>query len=135
MKYRLGHLRYLTVGGLILTSLGYSSSYLLGVAPRGWPPLSQFLVSLYNYFTGPEQHREWRKREMLNALKTMIPGYVAYKDVRRAWETGEWITVFKYQQRGETTTKKAAEKDAWGGTRNPKKKKTKEPKGYRKGKW
>jgi hypothetical protein len=134
MKYRMGMLRYLTVGGLVLTSLGYSSSFLMGVAPKGWPPLSQFLVSLYNYFTGAEQHRQWRKREMLNALKTMIPGYVAYKDVRKAWETGEWITMFKYTQQ-EKDTKSASEKDAWGGTRVPKKKKAKEPKGYRKGKW
>ena len=110
MKYRLGQLRYLTVGGAILTALGYSSSYLVGVAPKGWPPLSQFLVSLYNYFTGASEHREWRKREMLNALKTMIPGYVAFKDVKKAWTTGEWMTLFKYENKQSAKQKRSGKR-------------------------
>ncbi len=98
LKWRLGYLRYLILGGSILTGLGFPSSYLLGVAPRGLPPIANFMLSAYRYATGAPEHREWRKREMLVSLKTLIPGYILYKDINHAWTTGSWVSLFSYKK-------------------------------------
>lgn len=48
---RVNYLKYLIIGGLILTNLGYYRSYLLGTAPTGLPPTGQLMMGLYEYFT------------------------------------------------------------------------------------
>jgi len=79
---RVGWGRYLVIGGVVLNTLGYTSSYLFGAAPEGVPPLAQVLINMYKYtITDNERARATAKRKFLYALKTFIPGYLAAKDM------------------------------------------------------
>lgn len=92
---RLGALRYLILGGLILNTLGYWRSYLFGVAPNAMAPALQLAISAYVYLTsiasGAPDSPWKRKKEaeakyrFLRALKTFIPGYLAYRDIYAVW--------------------------------------------------
>ena len=72
---------------MILNTLGYGRSYVFGAAPTWLPPSAQFTLALFLYTvslgTGePEKKRRPYKRQMWQAMKTFMPGYLAYKD----WE-------------------------------------------------
>jgi len=113
---RLGWFRYLILGGLILNTLGYEKSYLWGVAPTGTPPTAQFMAGLYTYLTTlPNLDEDWAKKkntqakkQMFYAMKTFVPGYLAWKDFMGLW-SGEksWDEYFFY--------KKGKEKKEGGG--------------------
>ena len=79
---RVGWGRYLVIGGVVLNTLGYTSSYMFGAAPEGVPPLAQVLINMWKYvITDNERARATAERKFLYALKTFIPGYLALKDV------------------------------------------------------
>jgi len=108
---RIGWLRYVILGGLILNTLGYEKSYLWGTAPTGLPPTAQFMISSYTYLaTLDDLDEDWAKRkntqakyQMYNSAKTFIPGYLAYKDWKAFW-SGEksWDEYLFYKKNGET---------------------------------
>jgi len=84
---RIGWGRYLVIGGVVLNTLGYGSSYLFGAAPEAMPPLGQLLIGLYRYLvTDDDRTRNQAKWRMLSALKTFIPGYLAHRDIKAYWE-------------------------------------------------
>ena len=84
---RLGYLKYLILGGLILNSLGYYRSFLFGAAPSGLPPAGQLMLGMYKYAINTPADTKWKKwkkaqaeRQMFYAIKTFIPSYLAFKD-------------------------------------------------------
>jgi hypothetical protein len=83
---RINYLKYLVIGGLILSTLGYERSYLLGTAPTSLPPVAQLALGLYTYATHlGDSNWEKRKRgeasrQIREAAKTFIPGYLSIKD-------------------------------------------------------
>ena len=87
---RVSSLKYIVIGGLVLNTLGYGRSYFFGAAPTGFPPGAQFALNLYLYLVnvgsaGDEGRRKTAKGRMLRALKTFIPGYLAYRDIEAIW--------------------------------------------------
>jgi len=89
---RIGYLRYLILGGLILNTLGYEKSFLFGAAPTGLPPTATLMLGVYNYVTADED-TTWGKRkkgeakyQIINSLKTFIPAYMSVKDIIAVWE-------------------------------------------------
>ena len=107
---RIGWLRYLILGGMILNTLGYERSYLWGAAPTGTPPTAQFITGLYTYLTtlddldddwGKKKNTQ-AKKQMYYAMKTFVPGYLAWKDFIGLW-SGEksWKDYFFYTKKKE----------------------------------
>jgi hypothetical protein len=97
---RLGWFRYMILGGLILNTLGYYRSYMFGVAPSALAPPAQVAMGLYMMLAGAtEWEREKAKRRFLEALKVMIPGYLAVKDWK-AIIAGDkpWSHLFVYHK-------------------------------------
>jgi len=90
---RLGVLRYLLWGYFVLQAGGYSSSFLLGAAPRDIPPTAKFIVGLINYARGVttkdkaarRKTMKLAERNMVSSLTAHIPGYYAYRDVQAVW--------------------------------------------------
>lgn len=96
---RIGWGRYLVIGGLILNTLGYTSSYMFGAAPEATPPMFQLLYNLYKYIiVDNKEARASAKRKFLNALRTFIPGYLAYKDIKALLETDNWTELIFYKK-------------------------------------
>ncbi len=86
---RVNYLTYLLLGGAILTSMGYSASYLWKVLPHNLSPVGQFMAGLLTLVSADsEWQREKGKREIFSAWKAMIPGPLAYDEFNRVW-TGE----------------------------------------------
>lgn len=100
---RLGWLRYAVIGGLILNTMGYTKSYMFGAAPTGWPPAMQAAASLYRYtIADDEKQRKMAKTRFYNAVKTFIPGYIAYKDFNAIWTgRGDLESLFFYKKKKE----------------------------------
>lgn len=83
---RLGWLRYVVFGGMILNTMGYTRSFLFGAAPTGWPPAMQFSWNAYLYTVSQnEQQKATAQKRMAQAAKTFIPGYIAFKDFEAVW--------------------------------------------------
>jgi len=108
---RLGWFRYLVLGGLILNTMGYTRSYMFGAAPTGWPPAMQFSWNLYLYIVTLGSEDKWKraknklaKKRMLNALKTFIPGYIAYKDVEAIWTGRKNLSSLFFYKKSEPQT-------------------------------
>lgn len=96
---RIGWGRYMLVGGVVLNTLGYASSFAIGAAPEGWPPLATLLLSMYGYVTADDERgRKQSKRKFTNSLKTFIPGYLAAKDVNALLETDDWTKLLFYNK-------------------------------------
>jgi hypothetical protein len=84
---RANYLKYLILGGFILTSRGYYRSYLFGTAPTGLPPTAQLAMGLYNYALYSGKKEGWAKRRKAQAerqikesAKIHLPGYLTIKD-------------------------------------------------------
>ncbi len=81
---RIGWARYMVIGGVILNTLGYTSSYVFGAAPDAFPPMGTLLINLLRWLkatqTGDDRSRDASERKMFNAIKTFVPGYLTYKD-------------------------------------------------------
>jgi len=97
---RMGYARYLVVGGVILNTLGYGSSYLFGAAPDGWPPFAQALMAFAGMFSDDEDKRKRSRRKFYKNAKTFIPGFLAYKDVKAAWENQDDLSKLFFYNKG-----------------------------------
>lgn len=97
---RIGWGRYLVIGGVVLNTLGYTSSYLFGAAPEAIPPLAQLLINMYKYvITDNERARATAERKFLYALKTFIPGYLAAKDINAMLDKDrKWTDLLFYKK-------------------------------------
>ncbi len=84
---RVNYLKYLIIGGAILTSLGYRRSFLLGVLPVYMSPAMQVALGMYNYATATE---DWQKKRALKQIyyswKAFIPGSLAWRDFLAVWK-------------------------------------------------
>jgi len=83
---RTNYLKYIILGGAILSSLGYYRSYMFGTAPAGLPPTAQLAMGLYNY-TINSGNSSWEKKkraqaayQIKNAALMHIPLYLSVKD-------------------------------------------------------
>ncbi|MDK1031904.1 MAG: hypothetical protein QGD94_07855 [Planctomycetia bacterium] len=85
-------IRYLILGGAVLTTMGYGRSFMFGVPPTGLPPMAQVPLSLYGYFiglaTGDKRRTNWHKRQLQRSALTFVPGYYTYRDIKQV-VTGE----------------------------------------------
>jgi len=83
---RVNWLKYLVIGGAILTAMGYRRSFLIGVLPTYLSPAGQVALGLYNYATATE---DWQKKRALNQIyyswKAFIPGSLAWRDFLAVW--------------------------------------------------
>jgi len=80
--------KYLILGGVVLNSLGYGKSYVLGTVPTAVPPTAQLVLSMIKYYTASDTpYGKSQKQEALNeikrAAKTFIPGYLMYNDISK----------------------------------------------------
>jgi len=93
---RAGMARYLVIGGAILNTFGYASSYAFGAAPTGIPPLAQLMLGMYALaFSDNERDVNNAKYRMYNALLTFMPGFMTFKDFKKFYETGDiWQLMF-----------------------------------------
>ena len=86
--FRMGWLRYMILGGLILNTMDYTRSYLFGVAPTGVPPAAQFIWYLYRSAvaigSGDDIALKRSRKKMMEAAKTFIPFYLSAKDLDAA---------------------------------------------------
>ena len=83
---RVNYLTYLLLGGAILTSMGYTSSYLWNVLPYNLSPVGQFAIGLLTYVgADTDWERENGKKEIYSAWKAMIPGPMAYEEFQKIW--------------------------------------------------
>jgi len=96
---RFGLIRYLAFAGATLNFLGYTSSFLLGTAP-GLAPLAGMLLSMFKYAkTDDERRKNMAWREFMSAMKTFMPGYLSFKDFKKAMsEGGELKDLFFYEK-------------------------------------
>ncbi len=94
---RVNWLKYLLLGGAILTSMGYTASYLKGVLPHNESPFAQFAIGLVKYVgAGSDWERAQAKRDMQFSWKAMVPGAMAADEIQKLW-TGEmpiWQALF-----------------------------------------
>lgn len=83
---RVNFLKYLILGGWVLTTLGYRKSFLLGVAPTYLSPAMQLALGMYNYAIATE---DWKRKKALNQIyyswKAFIPGSLAWRDFIAVW--------------------------------------------------
>ena len=79
---RVGYLKYLLIGGALLSTLGYKRSFLLGVLPTYLSPAAQLALGFYTYLTTDS---DWERKkavwQMKNSWRAFIPGSGAW----RAW--------------------------------------------------
>ena len=84
---RINFLKYVIIGGAILTSLGYKKSFMLGVAPTYLSPAGQLALGMYNYATAKE---DWQRKRALNQIyyswRAFIPGSLAWRDFLAVWK-------------------------------------------------
>lgn len=83
---RVNYLKYLMLGGALLTGLGYKASFGTGVLPSGLPPTGQVMLGLYNLATnqGDEGFQKRKRteavRDIMNALPAHIPFFLSLKE-------------------------------------------------------
>ena len=86
---RVNWLKYLLLGGAILTSMGYTASFLLKVLPHNESPFAQFAIGLVKYVSaGSDWERTQAKRDMQFSWRAMVPGAMAADEIQKLW-TGE----------------------------------------------
>ncbi|KKN65898.1 hypothetical protein LCGC14_0477150 [marine sediment metagenome] len=94
---RVNWLKYLLLGGAILTSMGYTASYLIKVLPHNESPFAQFAIGLFKYVSATSDWtRAQAKWDMQSSWKAMVPGAMAADEIQKLW-TGEmpiWQALF-----------------------------------------
>ena len=84
---RVNYLKYVIIGGAILTALGYRKSFMLGVAPVYLSPAGQVALGMYSYVTADEDwKREKALRQIYYSWKAFIPGSLAWRDFLAVWK-------------------------------------------------
>lgn len=104
-KSRKNFWKYLVLGGVVLNTLGYGKSFVLGTVPTAMPPTMQLALSAIKYFTTDDSTPYGRNEkrvaleQMKTAAKTFIPSYLTYNDIKK-WATGEsrWQQMFFYNK-------------------------------------
>lgn len=85
-RKRLNYLQYLILGGAVLTSMGYSMSYLWKVLPYNLTPVAQFVMGLYGYVAADtDWQRANAKRQIFNSWKAIVPGALAWEEFEEIW--------------------------------------------------
>lgn len=111
-KYRLGLLRYLILGGVILNTLGYERSYLLGTAPTGLPPFAGMMWNLYKFAVTDDDTKwgKWQKEkagsEFWRNAQTFIPGYLSGRDLWALYTGRKDLSQFLLYRKGKTMFEK-----------------------------
>lgn len=96
---RLAYLKYLFIGGSILTALGYKRSFLMGVVPDTLSPAMQMALGLYGYVSADNDYgRKKAVRQIYYSWKAFVPGSLTFSDFNDVW-TGEkpLISLFFYK--------------------------------------
>jgi len=87
---RNGYWKYILMGGALLNSLGYTSSYLWNVLPDRLSPAAQLMVGVYNYTTGWIDGKDWKmkkaEKQILRSGTVMIPTSNAAQSFYKALE-------------------------------------------------
>ena len=104
---RLGYLRYLILGGSILTAMGYKKAFLLGVAPTYFSPAAQIAIGFYSYATASSDYERARaKKQMYYSWRAFIPGSLAWKDFNNVWSGKKPLeSLFLYSEKQPATKK------------------------------
>ncbi len=83
---RVNWLKYLLLGGAILTAMGYGASFGVKVLPHNESPFTQFAVGLAKYVSaGSDWERTQAKRSMYYSWKAIVPGALAYDEFEKLW--------------------------------------------------
>jgi hypothetical protein len=83
---RANYLKYLLLGGALLTSMGYTSSWLWKTLPHNLSPAGQFVGGLWSYVTAKSDwQRNQAKRDIYNSWKAIVPGALAYDEFEQFW--------------------------------------------------
>ena len=84
---RVNYLKYLVIGGAVLTAMGYKRSFMIGVLPAYISPAGQVALGIYNYAIADT---EYEKKRALNQIyyswKAFIPGSLAWRDFIAVWD-------------------------------------------------
>ena len=107
---RVNYLKYIIIGGAILTALGYRRSFMIGVLPVYISPAGQVALGMYNYATATE---DWQKKRALGQIyyswKAFIPGSLAWRDFLAVWKgEKELKEILFYGKKEEEKEKKKA---------------------------
>ena len=107
---RINYLKYVIIGGSILTALGYRRSFMLGVLPVYISPAGQVALGMYNYATATE---DWQKKRALSQIyyswKAFIPGSLAWRDFLAVWKGEKELNeILFYGKKEEEKEKKKA---------------------------
>ena len=100
-RKRLNYLQYLVLGGAVLTSMGYTMSYLWNVLPYNLTPVAQFMGGLYGYVAADtDWQKASAKRQIFNSWKAIVPGALAYEEFEQIWsgEMSLWQLFFYGRQ-------------------------------------
>jgi len=96
-RKRLNYLQYLILGGAILTSMGYTMSYLWNVLPYNLSPVGQLVMGLYGYVgADTDWEKASAKRQIFNSWRAIVPGALAWEEFNDVW-TGKrpfWSILF-----------------------------------------
>ena len=96
---RINYLKYLILGGAILNTMDYERSFLFGAAPTYLPPTAQLMLGMYLYAVGDDRKKKQAKRQIYNAIKTFIPGYLSYKDFEALWSGKKNLEQFLFYKK------------------------------------
>ena len=96
---RAGMLRYVTMGGSILSALGYGSSFAFGVSP-GVPPMADLMLALFDLAKADDdRQRKLAFDRVCRGLAIFMPGYLAIRDVKKILtEEKELKSLFIYEK-------------------------------------
>jgi len=110
LSHRLNYLTYLTLGQVVLKTLGYGTSLAFGAVPAGLPPFAEALFQLIRWgkglMIGDDKLRKSGQRRFWNAAKTFLPGYFAFKDVAALLSGKNNLTKFLFYGHGLWENKK-----------------------------
>ena len=104
---RVNYLKYLLIGGAILTGMGYKRSFLIGVLPTYLSPAGQVALGLYAYATAKS---DWQRQQALRKIQfswtAFIPGSLAWRDFLAVWNGDKEIKELFFYKQPEKKTKK-----------------------------
>ena len=102
---KINYLKYILIAGVILNTLGYERSYMLGTAPTSLPPTAGLALGIYNYYTNlgddkwKTRKRAQASREIKQAALTFIPGYLSLKDAKALLSGDKHWTEFLFYKK------------------------------------
>jgi len=86
---RLNWIKYVILGGAILTAMGYKRSFMKEVLPHWASPAGQMMVGAYSYIIADSDYeRDKAQRTMFYSMRAFAPGTIDYKSWQDVW-TGE----------------------------------------------